>query len=225
MHEFPADDGRLAELILYISARCADWSHFDQALLDRILFQSDFLQYRTHGAPITGQAYRRGPSGPAPRGLSRVLRGLAREFAVVETPEGDGLHVRRRPAALRPARLAGFTAEELATVDEVLAYYRTYREGHGRRVGDRELTGIRLGREEDGGRDGEAEREGAAWRDGNEGQAGWLKARPTDADYLEIPWQEAGPRAILPYALALSAPGPGKAVQRSTPSSWLECPA
>jgi hypothetical protein len=171
MREFPADDSRLAELILYVSARCADYDAFDPILLERILFQADFLHYRSYGVPITGQAYRRGPSGPTPRGLSRVLRGLAREFAIVETPEGDGLHVRRRPAALRAARMSGFAASELAVVEEVLAHY--------------------LG-------------------------GGF-------PDYLGIPWQEAGPRAILPYSLALAAPEPGGAAFAAGPLA--ACPA
>jgi hypothetical protein len=171
MQGFPPDDGRLAELILYVSDRCAEWNHFDPILLDRILFQADFLHYRAFGASITGQTYRRGPSGPAPRGLSRVLRGLAREFAVVEMPAGDGLHVYRRPAALRPARLSAFSARELATVEEVLGHYR-----HGR-----------------------------------------------GPDYLEMPWQEAGPRAILPYSLALEAPSPARA--GTEPAPLAACPA
>jgi hypothetical protein len=190
MHEFPADDARLAELILYVSARCADWDGFDPVLLDRILFQADFLHYRRFGAPITGQAYRRGPAGPTPRGLSRVLRALAKEFAVVETPEGDGLHVRRRPAALRAARLSAFAESDLATVEEVLGHYRGVRQAE-----------VRQSPGQPGGRwPGERERSEC-------GQgADWLGAGPDEPDYLEIPWREAGPRAILPYSLAITAP-------------------
>jgi hypothetical protein len=125
MDGFPPDDGRLAELILYVSDRCADWDDFDPVVLDRILFQADFSHYRECGVPITGQAYRRGPSGPTPRGLARVLRGLAREFAVLEIPLGDDLHVRRRPLARREARLALFGPRELALVDDVMRHYRT----------------------------------------------------------------------------------------------------
>lgn len=124
MMEFPADDGRLAELILHVSARCADWEGYDPALLERILFQADFLHHRLKGRPITGQAYRRGPSGPSPRGLGRVLRGLAREFAILEIPAGDGLHVSRRPAALREADLSRFSDSELEAVEAVLAHFR-----------------------------------------------------------------------------------------------------
>jgi len=116
-------------LILYVSERCADWDDFDPVALSRILFQADFMHYREYGVPITGQAYRRGPSGPAPRGLSRVMRGLAREFAVLEIPLGDGLHVQRRPAAMRAADLSLFESRELAVVEEVLRHYRSTRTG------------------------------------------------------------------------------------------------
>lgn len=167
MDGFQPDDGRLAELILYVSERCAGWEHFDPVLLDRILFQADFLHYRAYGAPITGQAYRRGPSGPTPRGLGRVLRGLAREFAMLETPVGDGLHVRRRPAALRAARASAFAESERAVIDEVLRHYRE------------------------------------AWSPLGQGP-----------DLLPVPWEAAGPREPLPYALALAAPAPERAEAR-----------
>jgi hypothetical protein len=209
MHEFPADDSRLAELILYVSARCADREAFDPILLDRILFQSDFLHYRNFGVPITGQTYRRGPSGPTPRGLSRVLRGLAREFAIVETPEGDGLHVRRRPAALRAARLSAFSARELASVEEVLGHYLagplTHKRAHEsvpeRADGPRREEPVGAGRQD----------------------ADWRTSRTGLPDYLDIPWQEAGPRAILPYSLALSASETANAAEGS--DRLTACPA
>jgi hypothetical protein len=121
---FPPDDGRLRELILHISARCADWGDFDPAMLERMLFQADFLHFRNQGFPITGQAYRRGIRTPAPRAMARVLRTLAREFAILESPLGDGLHVRRRPMALREADLAAFDGQEIATVEQVIWFYR-----------------------------------------------------------------------------------------------------
>jgi hypothetical protein len=124
MHSFPIDDDRLRELILHISARCADWEAFDSAFLERMLFQADFLHFRAHGVSITGQTWRRGVLGPSPRGMSRVLRSPGGDFAVREMPMGDGLHVRRKPAALRAARLEGFGSPELATLDTVIRHYR-----------------------------------------------------------------------------------------------------
>lgn len=172
----PADDGRLAELILHVSARCADWELFDAAMLERILFQSDFLHYRENGRPITGQAYRRGLLGPSPRGLSRVLRAMAREFAMLESPVGDGLHVLRRPVALRAARLAGFDGQEIATVERVIWHYRR------------------------------------AWNPARQGP-----------DLLEVPWEGALHRDVLPYALALIPPAAdGAAPERTSPPAALE---
>ncbi len=163
MSSFSPDDARLKELILHVSARCADWDDFDPFLLERILFQSDFLHFREHGTPITGQTYRRGLMGPSPRGMARVLKTLARDFAVQETPLGDGLHVRRRPRALREADLGIFDGQELVTVEEVIAFYRW-----NRLVGE---TGRGAG------------------------------AGPSDL--VEVPWESAGLREEIPYALAL----------------------
>lgn len=123
---FPADDGRLRELLLHVSERCADWEQFDPAMLDRILFQADFLHFRDQGFPITGQAWRRGINGPSPRGLTRVLRDLALDFAVRESPAGDGLHVRRQPMAMREADLSGFDGTEIAAVEKAIWFYRRH---------------------------------------------------------------------------------------------------
>lgn len=114
----------MRELILHVSARCADWQEFDPAMLERILFQADFLHFRDHGFPITGQVWRRGIRAPSPRGLMRALRDLARDFAMEETPAGDGLHVKRRPMALREADLSGFDGTEIAAVDKSIWHYR-----------------------------------------------------------------------------------------------------
>ena len=162
---FPPDDGRLRELILHISARCADWEDFDPAMLERLLFQSDFLHFREHGFPITGQAYRRGIRSPAPRAMARTLRALAWEFAVLENPTGDGLHVKRRPTALRDADLTGFDGQEIASVEQVIWFYR---------------------------------------RKWNAALGG--------PDLLSIPWELAGPREEIPYALALVGPLPAAAI-------------
>lgn len=121
---FPADDGRLRELILHVAERCADWPDFDPAMLERILFQADFLHFREQGFPITGQAWRRGIRAPSPRGMARALRELALDLAVDEIPVGDGLHVRRRPHALRAADLSGFDGTEIAAVEKSVWHYR-----------------------------------------------------------------------------------------------------
>ncbi|HKP95080.1 MAG TPA: hypothetical protein VJ385_04910 [Fibrobacteria bacterium] len=128
MNLFPADDRRLRELILHISRRCGDWDPFTPALLERMLFQADFLHFRLHGFPITGQTYRRGVRSPAPRTMARMVRDMARagEFEISEEPIGDGLHVRRRAHAYREPELRIFDGQEIALVERVIRFYRRH---------------------------------------------------------------------------------------------------
>jgi hypothetical protein len=158
MNPFPGDEQRLRELILHLSLRCADWQGFDVFLLERMLFQADFLHFRRYGFPITGQTYRRGIRSPAPRILSRLLRGLSATggLEILELPLGDGLHVRRVPRAYREPDLRLFDGQEIAVVEQVIRHYRE------------------------------------RWSAGSD-----------EADLLAMPWEAAGPREEIPYALAL----------------------
>lgn len=125
MNPFPADEARLRALILHVSLRCVDWPRFDMALLDRLLFQADFLHFRLHGFPITGQTYLRGLRSPAPQSLRPMVRRMIRtgEFEIREVEVGDGLHVRSIPAAHREPDLRIFDGQEIAVVERVLWFY------------------------------------------------------------------------------------------------------
>lgn len=132
MSLFPADDQRLRELILHLAREGEEWEEFSLALLDRLLFQADFLHFRAHGFPITGQTYRRGILSPAPRSMARILRGMERagDLEIREEALDDGIHVRRRPRAMRPPDLRIFDGQEIALVEKVLRFYRrTWRTG------------------------------------------------------------------------------------------------
>jgi hypothetical protein len=170
MNLFPGDERRMRELILHLSLRCADWEGFDASLLERMLFQADFLHFRRYGFPITGQTYRRGIRSPAPRIMARMLRCMsaAGELEIQELPLGDGLHVRRVPRAYREPDLRLFDGQEIAVVETVIRHYRE------------------------------------CWRAGSD-----------EIDLLAMPWEAAGPREEIPYALALvgalNETGPWKA--------------
>ncbi|MEO6094937.1 MAG: hypothetical protein ABIW76_04385 [Fibrobacteria bacterium] len=126
MNPFPADDARLRALILHVSLRCGDWPRFDIALLERLLFQADFLHFRLYGFPITGQTYLRGLRSPAPEALRRMVRRMIQsgEFRIREAEMGDGLHVRNIPSAHREPDLRIFDGQEIAVVERVLWFYR-----------------------------------------------------------------------------------------------------
>jgi hypothetical protein len=178
MNPFPADDQRLRELILHVAALCGDWEEFDITLLDRILFQIDFLHFRLYGYPVTGQTYVRGIRSPAPENRRPVVRLLmqAGMVEIRERPLGDGLHVRTVPVALREADLRGFDGQEIATAERVLRFYgETW-------TGDRQPASDRN------------ERPGP--------ESPWARIQE-GPDLLDLPWELAGPGEEIPYCLAL----------------------
>ena len=115
-----AKDKKMAELILYISAKCEDDDRFGSVKLNKILFYSDFIQYGKSGASITGQDYRRLKRGPGPTRLLPIRNRLVEAQDVeLENRERFGL-TQIRTVALRGADLSGFSSAEIALVDDVI---------------------------------------------------------------------------------------------------------
>ena len=75
-------DGRLKELLLYVSHACVDDPTFSKAKLLKILFFSDFESYGVHRTPITGRPYRKLSFGPCPVDFPRVLQEMIRDRQV-----------------------------------------------------------------------------------------------------------------------------------------------
>ena len=121
MRAWGQDDGRFAELLLYISRKCAGSPRFGSTKLNKILFYSDFLAYALLGKPITGFQYQKLPNGPAPRRVLEIRETLERSGAleVKRIPLSNG-KIQIRPVALRDANPALFTAEQLAVVDRII---------------------------------------------------------------------------------------------------------
>ena len=122
--EVPKGRQRFRELIVYISARCADDPHFGSTKLNKILFYSDFRAFERLGEPLTGLAYFALNEGPAPY-LMRPIRGdLEREGAIEIQEQVVGNYSQIRTVALRDADVDLFTKGELALVDEVIEELR-----------------------------------------------------------------------------------------------------
>jgi len=116
-------DGRMAELILYVSDRCQADPAYGATKLNKILFYADFQHYAKHGKSITGQEYMRLGKGPVPRHLVPVLNRLVQEHHLVVREAPYGASRQKRPIALRSADVSGFNGEEIATVDSVIARF------------------------------------------------------------------------------------------------------
>lgn len=102
---------KLAELILYVSARQESDGKDGWVGQARALFYADFLFYAQTGRSITGEVYVRRGHEPEPEHLLEARDRLLREHALV---------LEERPIGRRAVDLSAFTAEEIAVVDHVL---------------------------------------------------------------------------------------------------------
>jgi len=115
------NEKKLAELILYISQKCAHDPDFGATKLNKILYFSDFFAFGNWGESITGAEYQNLRRGPAPRRLLPVRDQLKSDGALVIQPVYllSGF-VQHRTVNLREPDLKDFKAREIALVDHVI---------------------------------------------------------------------------------------------------------
>ena len=124
---------KLRELVLYVCTASEQDEAFGSVKLNKLLFYSDFLSYLERGSPITGQEYFKLEFGPAPRLMRPLMDDMkaSEQLAIAERSYFG--RKQKKPVALREAHLTGFTAQEIATVDQVL---RTFQEHNGREISE-----------------------------------------------------------------------------------------
>ena len=115
-----ADEGKLAELILYVAHQIEDDPTGGATKLNKILYFSEFRYIRTHGRPITGDPYQKLPNGPAPRHLVRVRDRLLAEDAARLTLETYFGRPQHRLVPLRDPDMDLFVSSEVETVNTVV---------------------------------------------------------------------------------------------------------
>jgi len=115
------DEDKLAELILYISQKCATDPKFGAIKLNKLLYLSDFLSFGNWGEPITGVQYRHLRMGPAPTRLIPVRDALEknRKLVVQTLPLKSG-RKQVRTVNLTEPNLKVFSGREIALVDSII---------------------------------------------------------------------------------------------------------
>ena len=115
------DEAKLAELILYVSQKCATDPKFGATKLNKLLYLSDFLSFGNCGEPITGVEYQHLRLGPAPRRLVPVRDSLqtAGKLVVQTLPLRSGKQ-QTRTVNLTDPNLKLFSGREIALVDSVI---------------------------------------------------------------------------------------------------------
>jgi len=115
------DEEKLAELILYISQKCATDPKFGAIKLNKILYLADFLAFGNWGEPITGVEYQHLRKGPAPRRLVPVREALQQSGKlVVQTLPLKTGNRQIRTVNLADPNLKVFSGREIALVDSII---------------------------------------------------------------------------------------------------------
>lgn len=111
------NETKLAELILYVSQRCANDDYFGQTKLNKILFFSDFTSFGRWGSTITGADYQHLPQGPTVYRMIPVQEELKKAGSLAIQPTDCFGYQQFRPVNLREPNLNLFTGPEVALVD------------------------------------------------------------------------------------------------------------
>ena len=125
------DDGKLAELTLYVAAKCGLDQHYGVLKLNKILFYADFTAFKVHGRSITGAQYRKYPHGPAPACMKYLRHKLVDNHDAYEylnplpAVNADGEPIaEKRLLAIKKPELDAFTPEQIAIVDSMIEWLR-----------------------------------------------------------------------------------------------------
>jgi hypothetical protein len=111
------NERKLAELILYISQKCANHYYFGQMKLNKLLFFCDFSAYGKWGTTITNAEYQHLPKGPTVYRMLPVQDALKSDGALAIQPTDCFGFQQNRPVNLRQPDLNLFTGPEIALVD------------------------------------------------------------------------------------------------------------
>ncbi|SRR6266436_5227220 len=112
---------RLSELILYIAEKSRHDIKFSATKLNKILFYSDFVSFKTYGQPITGAQYMRLEYGPVPTHLKPIRQEMEERGEIVIEKREYWTRTQDVVKPLRPAKIDHlFTPTQIALVDGII---------------------------------------------------------------------------------------------------------
>jgi hypothetical protein len=118
------DDKKFVELLVYVTSRSENDSKFGATKLNKLLFYSDFLAYRTLGRAISNHDYQKLVHGPAPKAIVPILKRLIKSGQIAEAERNYFGHKQKRILALREADLTVFSGPEMALIDQVIEHFK-----------------------------------------------------------------------------------------------------
>lgn len=109
----PQSAARLKNLLLYVLGQMGETF---QTKMNKVLFYIDFLSYRERGMAISGLAYQALEFGPVPQRWDRVYSAFDEVQEQLRLVQGQECMSLKTDVT---ADMSGFSAEELALIDEV----------------------------------------------------------------------------------------------------------
>lgn len=117
------DESKTAELILLVAKYTEDDPTSGSTKLNKILYFAEISHLRRTGQPITGSEYQKQPHGPTLRRMPPIIRDLEDHGAAKEIEEDYYGYARRKLVALREPDLSEITAEEVASVLDMVRQF------------------------------------------------------------------------------------------------------
>ena len=119
-HDQKPNKKKLQQLALYVATRCENDPRFSRVKLNKVIFYSDFTHYMKTGRSITGFSYIKMPYGPCPKDFHKLEAKMSEQDQLKIQARNYHGRIQKRPIALVPADLSHFTAEEIASVDDII---------------------------------------------------------------------------------------------------------
>jgi len=117
------DESKTAELLLLIAKHTEDDPTAGSTKLNKILYFAEISHMRRTGQPITRSEYQKQPHGPTLRRMPPIIWGLENQGAAKEIEEDYYGYAQRKLVALREPDLSEFSAEEVASVLDMVRQF------------------------------------------------------------------------------------------------------
>jgi hypothetical protein len=114
------DETKLVEMVLYVADRLRSDRAGGATKLNKVLYFADFAHVRRTGHPISGAEYQKLPHGPAPRRLKPIRDRLVADGDAELVVEDFVGYRQQRLVPRRSADTSVLSADELATIDQIL---------------------------------------------------------------------------------------------------------
>ena len=125
MQKSNVNEKKAEQAILYICNRMESYPGFGSVMLNKVLYYADHTHFLKSGKTITGFGYIKQKFGPTPKPAEflQIRDRLKAEKKLDEKQVEVFGRFQKKPVALTPKDISGFTAPELSDLDEIITAF------------------------------------------------------------------------------------------------------